>query len=112
MHEIVSTIRTVSAAIVVATVQVVSYVFGALLPFVASGLSAETLTVYLDAVAQGLSIAVIVGTIGYKTYDYLVDTETDIRQEQIDQMLQILAKKEADPEEKNRIEQLRDDESD
>ncbi|AUO79294.1 hypothetical protein [Salinibacter phage M31CR41-2] len=49
----------------------------------------------IEAATQVLSLMVIVGTIIWHLYDYAVDTETDVRQEQIDEALQLIAENQA-----------------
>lgn len=49
----------------------------------------------VEAVTQVLSLMVILGTILYHAYNYVVDTPTDVRQEQIDEALRVITENQA-----------------
>lgn len=61
----------------------------------AGGWMTEASVQNVEAVTQVLSLLVILGTMCYHIYNYMVETETDVRQEQIDEALQTLADQKA-----------------
>jgi hypothetical protein len=61
----------------------------------AGGMLSPATVQNVEAITQGLSLMVILGTIMWHAYDYFVDTETDVRQEQIDEALQLITENQA-----------------
>jgi len=100
---VLESIRHASLAVVAATTQVLAFGVNWLTPFIfASSLSISAISGIVELAAQSISLIVIISTAAYHLYHYLVKTEEDIRQEQIDAVLKRLAEKQLDRQQRGK----------
>lgn len=85
-------IRHASIAVVAAVAQIIAW----LINFIAAPVTPEALSQIIQLTSESLSLAVILIAAIYHLYHYFVETETDIRQDQIDAVLKQLAEEELD----------------